>query len=371
MWRPTRISPMCALFALFPATTATLAQTPECPDYDPNDGIVWGIVRTSAQGDVAVPGADVVVRWGGGEARAQSLRNGIYIVCGVKTDVPVVVSAELDQFNGSNVPATLELGQALRVPLNLAFGDAAEIATSGRVIGRVMDRSTNQPIPNALVGAGPAGLTAVSDGAGRFQIDGVPEGLQSIQVRHIAFGDTETAFQMPSDGTLEIEVKLDPAVVAVDPLEVQIVGIRSHKLEMAGFYQRRDWSERLGLGAFMTRFEIEQRGAARVSHVLQGFPRVRMIRGNCLGSFCDYPIISTSNPACRELKREGVATVVGPSLYINGRRMRHVGGATIDDWAHPGDLAGIEVYTGSGDLPGEFSDANAQRCGAIVIWTGR
>ena len=211
----------------------------------------------------------------------------------------------------------------------------------------------------------------MTDGAGRFQIDGVPEGLQYLQVRHIAFGDTETAFQMAGDGTLEIDVLLDPAVIAVEPLEVRIVGVRSHKLEMAGFYERKDWSERLGLGDFMTRFEIEQRGAARVSHVLQGFSKVQLQRGNCLSASCDYPIITSSNPSCRRPKREGVATVVGPSLYINGRRMRHVGPATIDDWAHPGDLAGIEVYTGSGDLPGEFADANAQRCGAIVIWTGR
>jgi len=66
------------------------AQTPECPGYDPDLGIVWGVVR-AMEGGAPVPGAAVEVRWSGGQTEAQSLRNGIYIVCGVRTDIPVVV----------------------------------------------------------------------------------------------------------------------------------------------------------------------------------------------------------------------------------------------------------------------------------------
>jgi len=69
--------------------------------------------------------------------------------------------------------------------------------------------------------------------------------------------------------------------------------------------------------------------------------------------------------------------MVGASLYLDGVRMPIVSGrgndiliSGIDEFLVPGDIAGIEVYTGAGDLPGEFADFNAQRCGAVVIWTG-
>ena len=346
------------------------AQTPECPGYDADDGIVWGVVR-AAEGGVPVPGADVLVRWSGGETRAQSLGNGLYIVCGVRTNIPIIVQAGLEQFAGQSVAGQLEDGEVLEVPLSIAFGGGGTEAVSGRLVGTVLDRSTMRPVPNALIGAGDQGFTAVSDGAGRFQIDGVVFGVRPLKVRHIAYGDIESTFTMPSDGTLEVQVLLDPAVLPVAPLEVQIVGMRSHKLEMSGFYERQEFNERLGLGHYITRLDIEERGAGQVSHILSDIPRVQMMHGPCFTSRCDYPIITGSNPACRQPRQHGVEILIGPSLYINGRRVRQVAGQGINDFAKPGDIAGIEVYTGLGDLPGEFADFQAQSCGAIVLWTGR
>lgn len=65
---------------------------------------------------------------------------------------------------------------------------------------------------------------------------------------------------------------------------------------------------------------------------------------------------------------------IGPSVYVNGRLFRLLAGGGpfgIDDLANPSDVAGVEVYTGLGDLPVQFADPNAQKCGAIAIWTGR
>ena len=41
----------------------------------------------------------------------------------------------------------------------------------------------------------------------------------------------------------------------------------------------------------------------------------------------------------------------------------------VDDLAAPHEVAGIEVYLRSVTLPGEFT-APADRCGAVVIWSG-
>jgi hypothetical protein len=349
------------------------AQTPECPGYPADEGIIWGLV-SSSEGGIAVPGVNIIVSWaGGGDTRAQSLANGLYIVCGVRPDVPLTIDVGFEAGSGERFRATVGVGEILQLPLHLALGSGRRTVATGRVVGRVVDRQTLEPIANAMVGADDQ-YTSVTDGEGRFRLDAVEAGPRTISVRHLAYGETESGFEMPWEGTPDIEIRLDPAVLAVEPIEVEIVGVRSHKLENAGFYERKMWSDRLGLGDYLTRAEIELRGAAQVSHVLSEIPRVNFQRRGCFGSRCDFPLISGSSANCGDMKQEGFEYMIGASIYLDGVRMRMATGGVvmgIDDLVKPSDVAGIEVYTGSGDLPGEFSDFNAQRCGAVVIWTGR
>lgn len=67
---------------------------------------------------------------------------------------------------------------------------------------------------------------------------------------------------------------------------------------------------------------------------------------------------------------------MGASVYVDGHRFKLISGSTsdptvfgINELVRPADVAGIEVYTGLGDLPGEFADPNGQKCGAIATWT--
>lgn len=372
---PARVACATVLLAAGVATTVgpAWAQTPECPDFDPGLGIVWGMVR-AAEGGAPVPGAAIRVWWAGGETRAQSLRNGLFVVCGVRPGVAATVAARLDPFVGAKVDIELERGETLRVPLSIAFAGDRGAAVTGRVIGTIVDRTTLDPVSNALVTVGEHPFRGISDGGGRFTLDDVRAGSRTLRVQHVAYGDTEARFLMPDDGTLEVQVRLDPAVLPVEPIEVVIVGVRSHRLEMAGFFDRRDWNERLGLGHYVTRADVEARGPARVSHMLAEIPRLDIVRANCFSARCGFPVMAASSATCGQLRQVGGEYVIGASVYIDGRRMRvATGGAVtgVDDFVMPGDVAGIEVYTGVGDLPGEFADVNAQRCGAVVIWTGR
>ncbi|WP_419940017.1 hypothetical protein [Candidatus Palauibacter sp.] len=45
-------------------------------------------------------------------------------------------------------------------------------------------------------------------------------------------------------------------------------GTRSRRLEIKGFYERRHWSELLGLGTFITAADIERWRSSRVDHVV-------------------------------------------------------------------------------------------------------
>jgi len=56
------------------------------------------------------------------------------------------------------------------------------------------------------------------------------------------------------------------------------------------------------------------------------------------------------------------------SLYLDGILFNTLG-EPMDRFVLPGDIAGIEVYRGMGEMAGEFADPVSIHCGAVVVWT--
>ncbi len=374
---PRSVAVIGGVCALLTVSTDLEAQAESCPDTAPGSASVAGLVRAS-ESFVPLPGASVVARWPGETRETESGPDGSYLLCDLEPGDAVILRAAVPPYEGPGVPVTLAAGARSEVLLSVDFGGSARALFVGRIVGRVIDRETLEAVPNALLGAGNRGYTEISDAEGRFVLEEVSPGQVAVRVRHLAYGETETSLFVPSDGTLEVEIQLAAAVLPVEPIEVTVVGVRSRKLEVSGFYERRDWNERLGLGQYVTREDIEARSPARVSHLLTEIPRVDLIYGLCPGNRCNIPVIRGSGLSCERLKKSGGELTIGPSLYLDGHRLRWAIGSIsnfsiigVDELAMPSDVAGIEVYTGIGDLPGEFADPNAIQCGAIVIWTGR
>ncbi len=347
------------------------AQASPCPPNAPSPPL-RGLVQ-DAEGAVPLPGARILARWNGGTAETTSDADGAYAVCGVPLGVPLFLQAAIPPYRGLGVPTESEDGAFPQVVLRIDFATDAVGQVTGRVVGRVVDRETGEPVPSALVGTTERGYTSITDQAGRFRLDDLFPMRHTLKVRHLAYGENETELDLATSETFEVEIQLAAAVLAVAPIHVRIVGTRSRKLELSGFYERRDWNEKLGLGHYLTRREIGLRGPSRVSHLLTTIPRVDILRGGCIGPRCTIPYIRGSPSRCRRLKYEGPEGLIGASVYVDGHRTRTVAGGElwgVDELMMPSDIAGVEVYSGMGDLPGEFADTNAQRCGAIVIWTG-
>ncbi|UCC85252.1 MAG: hypothetical protein JSW46_10210 [Gemmatimonadota bacterium] len=55
-----------------------------------------------------------------------------------------------------------------------------------------------------------------------------------------------------------------------------------------------------------------------------------------------------------------------PTVYIAGMRLPR--DISIDNFVHPLDVAGVEVYKSAIEVPGMFAGLN-DRCGAIIVWT--
>jgi hypothetical protein len=64
------------------------------------------------------------------------------------------------------------------------------------------------------------------------------------------------------------------------------------------------------------------------------------------------------------------ARACGVSYYLNGTHFPITPDMTINQFVDPEIVEGIEVYTGTSQIPPEFnSSVLSSRCGVVVIWT--
>lgn len=73
----------------------------------------------------------------------------------------------------------------------------------GSITGRVLDATTNRPLPNALVSVGSL-FTTTSDAKGAFVLDRVPIGQQSVTVRDAGYGDLAVPVTVTKDQTTSV-----------------------------------------------------------------------------------------------------------------------------------------------------------------------
>lgn len=355
---------------LFGIGGALDAQTGECPGGEAKHALEVRVVDRT--GELPLVGVHVTVSWAKGQLAGETDASGSVVFCGLTPGSVATVAASVPSLGSELADVRIEPdGTATTLRLDLSSPSLS--GGTARIVGVVRDVATSAPVHGVAVGTGRSGYQTVTTENGAFSLDVDGSGEVALRVRHLAYGERETTVVVPPGRVLEVDLRLESRPIEMEPLSVRIVGQRSLRLEIAGFYDRRRWMEELGLGTFLASSDIEERRAIMVSHLLADVPRVDFVRA-CPGSRCVLPVIAGTAPSCRGVSDTGD---IGPSLYLDGHRLRPgagVGGGArpmgIDEVVRPADVAGIEVYTGLSDLPGEFADANAQRCGAIVIWTG-
>lgn len=118
----------------------------------------------------------------------------------------------------------------LALPLSAAPQQPVEIA------GRLLDAGTGAPISAALVSIPALDISTLTNTDGAFHLV-VPAGSHTFEIRHIGYGTRTTDVEAP-DGTLSLEIRIEPAAIEVAPLEVSVEWRPSY-LEQVGFYERR------------------------------------------------------------------------------------------------------------------------------------
>ena len=338
-----------------------------CRRGDAAGAVLVGTVRDSRD-HAPVSGATVTARWreytlrtGGAdhEVKEQSARsgaNGWFGICEVPAAGTVVLTAEHGGDRTDAVEVSVDPSRFHRRDLYLGearVGQVADPTTGnlidvvhtgpGRLSGRVTAVEGRRPVAGARVGIVGGPETTAND-RGEWTLEGIPTGTRTIHARGIGFYPAYRPVDVVA-GAAPVELRLATLRSLMDTVKVTASRLR---LEGTGFEER----SRTGMGRYITAEQMARLPVSLTSQLFARVPGVRLDRGPLGETY-----LTVNGPFGR----------CPPSVYIDGHHIRGLSAEDIDSWAHPDDVAGVEVYTGA-MVPPEFQPGLVG-CGSIVIWT--
>lgn len=235
-----------------------------------------------------------------------------------------------------------------------------------RIVGRLLGETDDRPVPSADVELVEASRRTVSTDRGRFTFDSLAAGTYTVKVHHVRYGDPTAEVKVPEDRTVDVEIGLTPEAVEVEPLRVTVdATVRLPALEAAGYYERKEWQQKLGLGEFLEGEEIDQRGS-RLSQAIATLPSLNSWSRQRVRGVVYFRRHRRGGGACLPAVYLDGHKVVGSNAGLTGW-VDKVGPRGIDALANLEEIAAIEAYDGPASAPGQFHGTSA--CGALVIWT--
>jgi hypothetical protein len=217
------------------------------------------------------------------------------------------------------------------------------------LVGLVRD-SSGHGIPGAEVRARGNVVVAISDDSGRFHVPQMPLGARGVFVRRLGFAPQRAPIQTSASGSTDsVLVVLNavaqslPSVSAQDPHD----SLSRHVL--AEFWTRRA----RGFGKFVTRDEIEQKGASRFVDVVRSVSSVSIM--NYQGR--------------QEIRFRGAAHGAmfrdcPPQYWVDGIPLER---GSADEFT-PENVEAIELYASPATTPPQFA-TRSQTCGTVVVWS--
>ena len=217
----------------------------------------------------------------------------------------------------------------------------AQVANAG-LIGRIFDERTNQVVSDVLIFVDSTRHDISVSSQGRFVLTRLVPGPHHVEVRAVGYKPHVLEVNLLEGQVLEREFAM---IFTGDKLPELAVEARNSKLlpRFADFERRRQ----SGMGIYITRDEIRERGYMRMGDALRSVSGVRV---NCTDVDCIIHM-TRSTAGCF------------PTYYVDGHLARSFAVSTPMN-----DVQGIEVYRGAAEMPGEFTGDGAM-CGVIVIWT--
>jgi TonB-dependent receptor-like protein len=161
---------------------------------------------------------------------------------------------------------------------------------------------------------------------------------------------------MTAGETLNVSFVLEPLALET----VTVTADANSFYGMGGFQERKA----RGTGRYFTHDDIKLMQARQVTDVLRRVPGMQIQFGSAA--------FGGGTQTARAGRSVG-GTNARPCVmnyYVNGTPFPLPSDASINQYVSSDDLAAVEVYTGSSQIPAEFNSAMyGSRCGVVAIWT--
>lgn len=120
------------------------------------------------------------------------------------------------------VRASFAVLTVLVASVAVAAADPASPVVEATIAGHVRDSRTQEPIEGAWVALAELDRSVLTDAVGRYELPSVPPGPHHLSVRHVGYAQRTLHAIVPREGTLEIDISLDPR-----PHRIRTVDVRA------------------------------------------------------------------------------------------------------------------------------------------------
>jgi hypothetical protein len=188
------------------------------------------------------------------------------------------------------------------------------------------------------------GEKSTTDKRGAFNLLTKSSDTASISLRRVGFEPIDALINARNGMWDTVIVQMDPAVSVLNEVKVTD-NFNARAGGIRGFEER----EKRGLGQFVGRDEIVDRGSQKLTDILRTKKGVMIVRGRL--RFAAF----------------GRNTVCQPNVYLDGTKAP---GMEVDEITAQ-SVQAIELYANMSTVPLEFQSVGAQTtpCGTVVIWT--
>ncbi len=109
---------------------------------------------------------------------------------------------------------------------------SAQAQEAGTIAGRVVDASSNAPVPSAQIQVVGSTRGAVTGDDGRFRIAGIAPGEYQLRVLRLGYQGSSRTVTVTAGGTTDVEFTVIPAAVSLEEVVTTATGERERKREI-------------------------------------------------------------------------------------------------------------------------------------------
>jgi hypothetical protein len=277
--------------------------------------------------------------------KLQVFRNGLQT-----GEVPVVLGDSGAQVLAMRSMSIASQVQTVAVAQKDTGGAAPKVIVKGkaRVTGKVVNKY-GQPIGHARVELQNTGQATLTKANGDFELDSLPSGTQTLEVRQLGFSPTDVPVELSMARPEKVTVKMADYVPVLSTMRV--TAQREKGLFDVGFNDRK----KMGMGYYLDSDQLKMRQTNLFSDMLRTVPGIRVVPA---GDGTNV-IQSSRDPS------GGCVT-----FYVDGSPWQQMTPGDLDEFVRPDEVAALEVYNGA-TTPAQFQQPGQSGCTTVVIWTER